>query len=176
MYSGNSWSLFAIAVNIYWLIFNKILFMFANRNRGFTLIELLVVIAIIGILSSVVLASLNSARKKSRDARRIGDVKQVQLALEMFYDTNTAYPTDAQGLAQLATDGFIPAVPADPTNSGVYVYSYDASASADSYTLRAVLENDHKALASDIDGAFDADADGCDDPDSAGSENYCIQP
>ena len=59
--------------------------MFKNGKRGFTLIELLVVIAIIGILASVVLASLNSARKKGRDARRVADIKQVQLALELYF-------------------------------------------------------------------------------------------
>ncbi len=59
-----------------------------NADRGFTLIELLVVIAIIGILSSVVLASLNSARAKSRDARRIADLKQIATALELYYDAN----------------------------------------------------------------------------------------
>lgn len=62
------------------------------KNRGFTLIELLVVIAIIGILSSVVLASLNSARAKARDARRYSDLNQVQLALELYYDSNGSYP------------------------------------------------------------------------------------
>ncbi|PIS13297.1 MAG: prepilin-type cleavage/methylation domain-containing protein, partial [Candidatus Tagabacteria bacterium CG09_land_8_20_14_0_10_41_14] len=60
--------------------------MFTKNKKGFTLIELLVVIAIIGILSSVVLASLNSARKKARDARRVADIKQIQLALEMYFD------------------------------------------------------------------------------------------
>jgi len=64
-----------------------------NKSSGFTLIELLVVIAVIGILSSVVLASLNSARTKGRDARRKSDMKQVQLALEMYFDDNSAYPS-----------------------------------------------------------------------------------
>lgn len=54
--------------------------------RGFTLIELLVVIAIIGLLSSVVLASLNSARAKGRDARRLSDLKQ--MASQMAVDDN----------------------------------------------------------------------------------------
>ena len=59
------------------------------RKNGFTLIELLVVIAIIGILSSVVLASLNTARQKSRDAKRIADMKQLQIALEFSFDKNS---------------------------------------------------------------------------------------
>ena len=64
-----------------------------GKNYGFTLIELLVVIAIIGILASVVLASLNSARKKSRDARRLADIGQLRVALELYYDAQTnKYP------------------------------------------------------------------------------------
>ncbi len=63
-----------------------------KRTKGFTLIELLVVIAIIGVLSSVVLASLNSARAKSRDARRKQDLVQMRNALELYYDTNGSYP------------------------------------------------------------------------------------
>lgn len=48
-----------------------------RHDRGFTLIELLVVIAVIGLLSSVILASLNNARKKGRDTRRIEDLRQL---------------------------------------------------------------------------------------------------
>ena len=55
-----------------------------NSNRGFTLIELLVVISIIGLLSSVVLASLSAARGKARDSARIQAIKQIQLALELI--------------------------------------------------------------------------------------------
>ena len=53
-------------------------------NKGFTLIELLVVVAIIGLLSSVVLASLNTARAKARDVRRVSDMKALQTALELY--------------------------------------------------------------------------------------------
>lgn len=64
-----------------------------NRDKGFTLIELLVVIAIIALLSSVVIASLSTARAKSRDARRLADISQVRTALELYYDSNQGYPS-----------------------------------------------------------------------------------
>jgi prepilin-type N-terminal cleavage/methylation domain-containing protein len=63
-----------------------------SKNKGFTLIELLVVIAIIGLLSSVVLASLNTARAKARDAKRLSDMSQMQTALEFYYDSFGRYP------------------------------------------------------------------------------------
>ena len=63
-----------------------------KANKGFTLIELLVVIAIIGMLSSVVLASLNSARAKARDARRLADINQIQKAIDLYYDEYGHYP------------------------------------------------------------------------------------
>lgn len=140
-----------------------------NRQQGFTLIELLVVIAIIGILSSVVLASLNSAREKSRDARRISDVKQLQLALELYFDSNSEYP---QASSSLAGD-YIAALPLDPLDNATYNYTYTASPSsaATDYVVRAVLEDtSHNALSGDIDGTvFTVDC-----ADASGY--YCVQP
>jgi len=140
---------------------------FLHRDeRGFTLIELLVVIAIIGILSSVVLASLNSARQKSRDARRIGDVKQLQLAMEMYYDSNSTYPDT---ISDLVSGSFIPVAPTDPQTSSAYTYA--TSSDASSYVIRATLETDHSVLDGDIDGTVYS-VDCSDSP----TYYYCVQP
>lgn len=63
------------------------------RQKGFTLIELLVVISIISLLASIVIASVNSARQKARDAARAANVKSLKMALEFYYDDNNGYPT-----------------------------------------------------------------------------------
>ncbi|MEK7179015.1 MAG: type II secretion system protein [Patescibacteria group bacterium] len=134
--------------------------MFFKRNTqkggggGFTLIELLVVIAIIGILSAVVLASLNSARQKSRDAKRVADVKQLQLALELYFDDNSSvYPAALSSLAPT----YVPVVAVDPNN---VAYSYSAldtnssAASCESYHLWITLENaSNPVLDNDSDAA-----------------------
>ncbi|MBV9159308.1 MAG: prepilin-type N-terminal cleavage/methylation domain-containing protein [Candidatus Kaiserbacteria bacterium] len=130
--------------------------MFSKTDRrGFTLIELLVVIAIIGILSSVVLASLNSARKKGRDARRIADIKQLQLALELYYDANGAYPA-VISTTTLVSPGYIAALPGDPSNAQAYDYVpygvTGSTATCSSYHLGADLETaGNSAFSSDAD-------------------------
>jgi general secretion pathway protein G len=122
-----------------------------SYKRGFTLIELLVVIAIIGILASIVLASLNSARQKGRDARRIADIKEIQLALELSYDATGSYPATIS-TSTLVTPGYISVIPADPANNAAYSYSayYTTGASpaiCSSYHLGASLEtNNNPAL------------------------------
>jgi prepilin-type N-terminal cleavage/methylation domain-containing protein len=72
-----------------------------EEKRGFTLIELLVVIAIIALLSSVVLAALGAARAKARDARRVADLRSVQVALELYYDKYTTYLVANAGASAL---------------------------------------------------------------------------
>jgi len=148
-----------------------------KKSKGFTLIELLVVIAIIGILATIVLVSLNSARQKARDTRRITDVKQVALALEMRYDDTSNYPAvtgcTTANWTTMATaitgGGYMAAVPNDPLNSGSNVYMYGGTTTG--YTLRAVLENaSNPAFANDVDGTSVS----CDCADA--NKAYCIAP
>lgn len=129
-----------------------------RKNKGFTLIELLVVIAIIGILSSVVLASLNTAREKARDVRRIVDVKQIQIALELYFDDNGNYPDALSALAP----AHIATIPIPPTGADQAAYSYAAvgnttAGTCTDYHLGAALEDSgHAALTTDIDSAVNA--------------------
>ena len=99
-----------------------------NSQSGFTLIELLVVIAIIGTLSTVILASLGSARSKARDSARMSDMKEMQKALELAFDENGAYPSQSwvcsnqsgweTGALGTALEPFLPNMPVDPENNG----------------------------------------------------------
>jgi prepilin-type N-terminal cleavage/methylation domain-containing protein len=105
-----------------------------KRQTGFTLIELLVVIAIIGLLSSVIILGLNSARVKSRDAKRLSEVKQVSSALELYFNQNNAYPSAYASL----TPSYLTSLPTYPTPvdspcvTSTYAYS---SAGQSTYQL-----------------------------------------
>jgi len=146
-----------------------------NTRKGFTLIELLVVIGIIGILSAVVLAALATARQKSRDAKRIADVGQLRVALELYFDRMDTYPkTDAAapskvggadgGIVAVTAQRFLPQTPIIPSRvktEVTYIYRGLTSAGADctgavtfcpKYILGANLErSDNVVLLTDPD-------------------------
>ena len=107
-------------------------------TSAFTLVELLVVIAIIGILSTLSVVALNSARSKARDARRLSDVKQIGMALEMYLDTKGVYPetpvlsdngvitglclSDLGISSTCGADVYLQKIPAGPKKNENYTY------------------------------------------------------
>ncbi len=122
-----------------------------KKQKGFTLVELLVVIAIIGLLSTLAVVSLNNARLKSRDAKRVSDIKQIQTAMELFFNDCGRYPS---ALATTANDGcpsgttfgtFMALIPAPPSpNDGTSCgqlasYTFANSTGGTTYTLNFCL-------------------------------------
>ncbi|MEI7480188.1 MAG: prepilin-type N-terminal cleavage/methylation domain-containing protein [bacterium] len=92
-----------------------------KNKKGFTLIEMMTVLAIIGILTSIVIVSLDKVRSQSRDKKRVGDIKSLQLALENYYNRNSHYPNT---LNDLVAPGILPALPVDPSTNSTSSYLY----------------------------------------------------
>ena len=136
----------------------------SNARRAFTLIELLVTISIIAILVAAATASYGNAQQKGRDGKRKSDLKGVQLALELYFQTYSRYPTSSDGIitcsggtAGSGNNGwnqifqcppsppstnpiFMQRLPTDPSYQATSGYYYESS-TATTYTLSAKLEN-----------------------------------
>lgn len=154
-----------------------------KKISGFTLIELLVVIAIIAILTAIVTANFTDAKKKSRDAKRVSDIAQIQLTLEFVFDKCNTYPRteflydmDRDVCPGFPLGSFISVMPKDPNDSK---YDYEAplsngTASYD-YILRAELESYSSVLDDDVDPTVSIPiAGGC--LDATSPYYYCVQP
>lgn len=123
-----------------------------TRRRGFTLMELLIVIALIGIMAAITVASYITAEKKSRDSRRISDLKATQNAWEQYYaDHNNSYPYGPNPATPVActldimtsSRTYLPRdFPVDPKSSLPYSQMYDgwSRCSATTYCFCAGME------------------------------------
>src|SRR3989344_6268079 len=115
------------------------MFIASKRNNGFTLIELLVVMSIIGLLASIVLTSLNSAKERARNAKKQSDLVQMSKAIQTYYLNTGSMPVNANTLnwcvpgtnysgticlGELVTAGFYSALPVTPGGDLYYYYDY----------------------------------------------------
>jgi len=125
-----------------------------SAGRGFSLVELLVAISIIGILISVVYVSFNAAREQARDDARKTDLKQLQLAVELYRAQNGRYPaacntswsgqvgstfacsSGGEYIVGLTPD-FIASLPIDPNIGGSRSYLYRVDSTGSNYKIMA---------------------------------------
>lgn len=121
--------------------------LYIQKKKGFTVVELMVTISIIGILSTIAYASFSDAQEKSRNTKRVSDLKQVQVALEYYYAVNKSYPTTNGGYRSECpewgafsrdlvipglTPTYLPSLPSDPrmdktANTSCYIYTSDGT-------------------------------------------------
>jgi prepilin-type N-terminal cleavage/methylation domain-containing protein len=134
-----------------------------KNKKGFTLIELLVVVAIIGLLATLSIVALNNARARARDARRVADIKQIQTALEFYYNDANSYPASLAVGGAIATGGvtYMTAVPKNPTPidgtcTGWTEYTYTVQSSNSSYTLTYCLGSATGGIAAGVSTATPA--------------------
>ncbi|MBI2476436.1 MAG: prepilin-type N-terminal cleavage/methylation domain-containing protein [Candidatus Taylorbacteria bacterium] len=114
-----------------------------KSSSGFTLIELFVVISIIGLLSSIVLASINSARVKARNARRMSDLIQVRNALQLYYEDHESYPSTVEGgFTKWRSEcwAHVPSLPSDQVIPGL-VPTYMSQFPSDPLMNKPAVEN-----------------------------------
>ncbi|MGC8651292.1 MAG: type II secretion system protein [Minisyncoccia bacterium] len=116
-------------------------------SHGFTLIEMLIVITIIIVLSGLILRGLGGALPKTRDSRRVGDLKNIQNELEVYYNSQNSYPSGDYSTLEAKLQPVLGSkikLPQDPSGgSNTYYYCPDspsASGAINGYILGAQLE------------------------------------
>jgi len=116
-------------------------------NLGFTLLELIVVIAIISILSTIGINSFTAAQRRSRDAKRMTDIREIQTALEQYYSIcGYLYPTLIPGGFYNSINcpappiSIMPMVPVDPKPPSMTPYYCQTTCDGSIYTVCAALE------------------------------------
>jgi len=128
-----------------------------SAKQGFTSIELLVAIVILGLLTTIILFSIDDVRSKSRDSRRVVDIKVIQEGLSMYCNDYSSYPysggnsIEINGSSdlmsqELINSGNMSGVPIDPLNMEIdgviYKYYYESISDETDYRLIFYLETD----------------------------------
>lgn len=141
-----------------------------TREKGFTLIELLVVIVIVGILAALVVGGAGASKVRGRDAERIAEIRQIQVALELYYDRNSVYPISVTAgqaptvLSALVSGSYMAFVPDDPQAALGPHYMYQSNAAGTAYCIGANLESTANA------------SDTCTTPDLGATYEYRTGP
>lgn len=175
-----------------------------KKQKGFTLVEMILVTVIIGILAGIVITVINIPRvqARSRDSKRIGDLKMVQSALELYFADHREYPyrhvfgrvSDSAVLGgPLITGGYISDLPKDPKDDAKipsdtmacggdafgrdrYAYRYKSNASGSKYVLMAIMETTERAsegLCREIMNCQPESGITCTDTPHSGIGDYC---
>ena len=171
----------------------------SNLHRAFTLVELLVVIAIIALLTGIIVSNIVNSRSKARDGKRISDLGQLQLAMNLYYDRCKQYPFETQapanGLLYLTVDfnasnncanggklsDYISQIPLPPNNAPLnevqYDYVVNDNTNPQNYVLHTTLENPNEILGDSLTGTQIGGTYGiiCHNPNGTDTE-YCLGP
>ena len=123
-----------------------------SSKKGFTILELLVVVAIIAMLFTAISVVLTGVKERSRDAKRMTNMHEIQKALNLYYTEFGRFPITLTTIditgndafsVELENSGLITEVPTDPLYpSTVYRYGYISTAGGTDFTLSFCLETD----------------------------------
>lgn len=138
------------------IVYNETIMSHLNNNRaaGFTLIELLVVLSIISLLSSVIIASITSARERARDAQRVSEINSLIRTIDLYFQDQQEVPgmSDTGGTSvsancssdlrnDLTSEGYYSVMPTDPaqqscgTDQDDFFYGWDSTRCEEYYCV-----------------------------------------
>ena len=146
---------------------NISLFTQTSMQKGaITLLELLMVTSMTTVMVGGITISAQDILVEAVDTQRVANIRQLTVALELYYSDNESYPKTAEFgsmITELATQGYIGSLPKDPE-----VYTYSPTKKGQGYILKTTIENPESSfLDIDLDGTIDTID--CNDP------YYCIR-
>ena len=109
---------------------------FKQKEGGFTLVELIVVVTIMIVITALAMVSFTGINKRSRDSRRISDLKKISIALEIYRQEVGSYPSVVSNMPGGLVSDYMDAMPTDPKS-----FSYFYERTDYTYSLYAQMED-----------------------------------